>query len=136
MELHYTKGWKYQLEKDFRVKLHNNFEISEAYSCDYYSITPDGWLTAYKGCCWDGPTWFPDFRWMMKPSLIHDCLHWLIAKGVIGEWANDLIDSELAYWIEKQKGNSLLYKIRARYVKRATMKVDQKKGETKKVYIL
>lgn len=130
----YTKGWKYQLDEDITFKLHYDYSVKEPYSCQYYSIDTDNNLTIYRGCCWDGPTWFPDFKWMMRPSLIHDVLHWLIAKGVIHEVYNDLIDMELEHWIKKNKGMPRLYRFRGWYVRVATNRVNQRKGQIKKVY--
>lgn len=141
MKIQYTDGWKYQLDKTVRFKLKNDFKITKEYKNQYYRISKTGYVTIYRGCCWDGPTWFPDVKWMMVPSLIHDVLHWLIARGVIEESDNDLIDAELGHWIvkeaEKVNATSLrlnIYKFRAWYVRKATNLVDQKKGQLKKVY--
>lgn len=141
-KLRYTKGWKYQVVDTIRFELKNDFIIipEDGFSNMYYSITPERSegrpviLTVYKGCCWDGPTWFPDFKWMMRPSLIHDVLHWLIAKEVIPFHQNDLIDKELADWIEEENGWPLLMKGRGLYTKRATNLIDQKIGVEKKIY--
>lgn len=138
-ELHYTAGWKYQVHQSFKIKLRYNFRIKEDFKSRYYSVTKEGELTVHPGCCWDGPTWFPDVKWMMRPSLIHDILHWLIAKGVIHERYNDLIDKELGYWILQDDRASkwhTIFKLRAGYVRWATGFVDQKKGQIKKVYIV
>jgi hypothetical protein len=135
-QLHYTSGWKYQVAKSFSVQLHNGFRIKKDFNCRYYSVTKTGLLTAHAGCCWDGPTWFPDFKWMYIPSLIHDILHWLIAKGIIGMWANDLIDVELDYWIQQNKGWNRLYRFRGGYIRWATNRVDQKLGQEKEVHIV
>lgn len=132
----YTKGWKYQLCDGIEIKLKTPITIKQYFGNRYYQAFPDGTLRILAGCCWDGPTWFPDFKWMMKPSLIHDVLHWLIANGTIPEEDNDLIDKELALWIKQGKGQSWLYSFRAWYVKKATSLVDQSKGEVKKRYPL
>ena len=134
MKLFYTKGWKYQVDEDFEFQLHHNFGIKQTYDNGYYRVDPSGLVKVYRGCCWDGATFFLDTKWMMKPSLIHDILHWLIAAGVIGEWANDLIDMELDHWIRKNKGWSWLYRFRGGYIRLATNQVNQKKGKVKKVH--
>lgn len=132
--LRYTKGWKYQTDQTIGFKLHNKFTIKPGgYKNQYYSISEDGVLVAYRGCCWDGATWFPDFEWMMIPSLIHDILHWLIAKGVIPESENDLIDKELVSWVAPNS-NRLKVLAARRLIKRATNLVDQRVGQEKKVY--
>tara|TARA_R110000772_G_scaffold217958_1_gene328554 strand:- start:548 stop:958 length:411 start_codon:yes stop_codon:yes gene_type:complete len=133
----YTKGWKYQLCDPVEIQLKTDIEITKYFGNGYYQAYSGGKIRILAGCCWDGPTWFPDFKWMMKPSLIHDVLHWLIAQGVIPESDNDKIDAELALWIKEGKGkDSKLFNFRAWYVRKATNMVNQKAGDIKKRYQL
>lgn len=132
----YTKGWKYQLCDDIEIQLKTPITITKYFGNRYYQAYPAGKIRILGGCCWDGPTWFPDFEWMMKPSLIHDVLHWLIANGTIPEEQNDLIDEELGLWIQENKGMPRLFKFRGWYVKTATHLCNQKAGEQKARYPL
>lgn len=127
--LHYTDGWKYQVFSSFSWNLEHKFKIKEELNTRYYSITKDGAILIKTGCCWDGATWFPDHEWIMIASLIHDVLHWLIARGIIPKRQNDLIDKELAHIImlseDKSCADKHLKKFRAWYVEKATNSVDQ-----------
>jgi hypothetical protein len=103
----------------------------------YYGVSvADGttYLVAFVGCAWDGATKYPDFLWMMAPSLKHDILHWLIKRGIIEEHYNDVIDLELYYAILegkepiplRQGGNSkFVRKLRAHLILRATNTADE-----------
>jgi hypothetical protein len=69
----------------------------------------------------------PDHDFMMAPSLVHDILHWLIARGVISPELNDTIDRELEWAINyfkvsppKWQGGNLLKRWRAKWIRRAT----------------
>lgn len=138
--IRFKKGYKYQLESDWKWKLQEDIEINYAFQGPYYALTEDGWIHAFKGCAWDGATWFPDFDWIMEGSLGHDILHWLIAHGAIPESQNDLIDKELENIIRARHGNNWfqrrLDKFRGWYVRRATGFVDQKAGLFKPVITL
>lgn len=139
--IRYKSGYKYQLESNWKWKLQNDITVFTDYENDYYGITTDGWLHAFKGCAWDGATGFPDFDWIMEASLGHDILHWLIAKGVIPESDNGLIDRELEAIIETRGRprflprwmSRRLMQFRGWYVRKATHLVDQKAGDEKKV---
>jgi len=136
--IRFKSGFKYQLENNWRWHLKEEFTIKRDFKNDYYGITRDGWLYAYKGCAWDGATLFPDFDWIMEGSLGHDILHWLIEKGIIPELENDLIDKELEHIIKVRGkvprfGGKWLLNMRAWYVRKATNLVDQKYGVGKKI---
>lgn len=142
-EIVLSDGWKYRLEETFYYKLHHDFKPSgEFHHPDgYYSLVKAGtswWIIAYKGCCWDGPSGpMPDHDFMFAPSLVHDILHWLIAKGIISVTMNDLIDFELERAINyfkvdppKWQGGGLfgLKKWRAKWIRRATNTCDETLG--------
>lgn len=133
--LQWTSGWKYQVVEEITWELRCNFKPLMEHHTNYYELWHhDGrwFITIYAGCCWDGPTWFPDFVWMMLASLIHDVLHWLIAAGAISTNSNDLIDAELAGIVRMQKER--LSGLRAWYIEKATNRVDQKAGEQKEIF--
>ena len=131
-DLEYRKTKWQVVGHHFIYKLRFDYRLKE----DYYH--PDGWygvfrgmdrcwyVIAYIGCAWDGATKYPDFLWMMVPSLVHDILHWLIKRGIIGERFNDLIDMELEYAVVhgkqpiplRQGGNSKFTRtVRARIIR-------------------
>jgi hypothetical protein len=133
---------KWQVTVTFVHKLRYSYGLTEDYS------HPDGWysvikgddgewyLIAHIGCAWDGATLYPDYAWMIIPSLIHDILHWLIKRGVIHEIYNDVIDMELQLAIIhgkepipwRQGGNSkLVRRIRAKIILLGTHTADEKK---------
>jgi hypothetical protein len=135
--LRWTAGWKYRVVDSVCWKLLGDFNPSGPYRTEYWQLFEwkgDWYVMAKGGCCWDGPTWFPDVEWMMFPSLIHDILHWVIAAGVIPEDSNDKIDAELAGIVRLQGGR--MSGLRAWYIEKATNTVDQQKGETKEIFAL
>jgi len=76
----YKKGYKYQLEDDFKASL--NFECPDVES-DYIRIK-DNVLYIKKGYAWDGcsgPT--IDSIKSMRASLVHDALYQLIRYSLI-----------------------------------------------------
>jgi hypothetical protein len=125
-------------------KLHENITIRHAYENEFFSVDPETRVvTAKRWCAWDGATSFPDFKWILEGSLWHDILHWLIAKGVIPEEENDLIDKELAHIIKELGGPSargkikeILLSFRARYVQLGTNTADEKVGSVIPIYKL
>ena len=145
-ELAYTCGWKYRVEQTFYYRFKYDFYPSGEYNHPhgYYSLLKiDGHWTgvAFRGCCYDGPSGpMPDVAFMMGPSLIHDLLHWLIAKGIISTEYNDLIDKELERAIMYYKvsppvwqGGKLLKKPYSKLIRQATNLVDEFAGHEKPV---
>jgi len=133
--LNWTAGWKYQVATRITWRLRCDFKPLKIHTTPYYSLyNRDGqwYITVFVGCCWDGPTWFPDFKWTMLASLIHDVLHWLLAAGAISTSSNDLIDAELAGIIRMDTAPFAGF--RAWYMERATNTVDQKAGQVKKIF--
>lgn len=139
--LHLTDGWNYQTTKKLTHRLYNqDIEIVRGYIGKYYSLRRvNGWweIHVHAGCCWDGASMYFDYEWIMYPSLIHDILHWLIAKGCIKESSNDLIDKELGDCIRYSEqpikwfhGGEASRPFRARLVELGTNLVDE---ETKKL---
>lgn len=137
--IHFKDGYKYQLTSPWRWELVNKFTIKSDYRNRYYWISRErNEIGAYTGCAWDGATCFPNFDWIMEGSLGHDILHWLIAKGIIPERENNLIDKELEAIINERAplprfGGRALLKFRAGYTRLGTHLVDQKFGQEKPV---
>lgn len=134
------KPAKWQVTEILVFKLVYHYGITEDWDHPrgWYSIVErdDGcYLIVYGGCAWDGATLYPDYAWMIVPSLVHDVLLYLVARGVIDERYNDVIDSEL-YWAIidgkepiplLQGGNSkFVRKLRAKIVLRGVNTADTK----------
>lgn len=140
IKLIYRKAKWQVVSNHFYYRLAYDYGIKEDYHHPegwYSVIRQDGawYVVAYVGCAWDGATKYPDYLWMMAPSLVHDILHWLIKRGVIAEHYNDVIDLELHHAIVHGKepipllqgGNSeIVRKIRAWIILRGTNTADEK----------
>lgn len=135
-KLYYVAGVKYVVHHLWQWKLVENFTPIGTFDNHWYALEKWGdswWLVAKPGCAWDGATWFPDFDWIMQASLGHDILHWLIAKGVIPEYQNDMIDTEMTHIIDQRAkrpglmGDQMIA-LRKFYIERAVNKVDQLAG--------
>lgn len=139
-ELDYRKAKWQVVDNHFIYRLQFDYGLTESYyhPDGWYAIVKDSeghwYIIAYIGCAWDGATKYPDFLWMMVPSLVHDILHWLIKRGIIAEIYNDVIDMELELAVINGKepipwhqgGNSkTVRKIRARIIRRATNTADE-----------
>jgi len=75
----YSEGYKYQLEKDYKVKLDI---LNESVDTDYIDLTTDGILTIYKGYSWDGPSGpTMDTKDFMRGALVHDALYQCMRMG-------------------------------------------------------
>ena len=142
--LEYKSGYKYQLESTVRWKLVNKFTIKKEFKSRYYSLRKiDGawWLIIHAQAAWDGATMYPDCKWLMPASLIHDYLHHVIAKGIIPESQNDLIDAELAEVIKvthykKSWFDKIMDRFRPWYVEKATNLVNEKVNPGKPVHTI
>lgn len=140
----FYKDIKYMLAEPATWKLRGNITIRHDYENEFFSVNAKTRvITAKRWCAWDGATKFPDFPWILEGSLWHDILHWLIARGVIPEEENNLIDEELAYIIRKLGGpksrgaiKELLLKFRSGYVELATHLANEKVGATIPIYKL
>lgn len=135
----YEDGLKYRLVAPVFYMLQEKYEFTGEFKHpqSYYQLLKDDtgrwWIIAHVGCCWDGPTKYWDYEWMMHPSLIHDILHWLIGWGVLSEEHNDTIDRELELLILNSKakipwwqGGNMSKPLRARMVRRATGLANEK----------
>ena len=142
-KLSYQQGMKYRVTDDHgpivhRLRYDYGLQESWVHPEGYYGVVEDDtgqwFLVFFPGCCWNGATLYFDWRFMQYPSLVHDGLHWLIARGIIDEKYNDIIDMELGYLvrISNQKikwwqGGELTRVIRAKMVEHATHLVNEKR---------
>jgi hypothetical protein len=140
--IRFNQGIKYQLTERTEWSLIEPIKINYSYATRWYGIDKDTRLVwAEMGCGWDGATMFPDFNWILEPSLRHDVLLWLIAAGAIPESENHLIDRELRHYIRLIGGpesrgriKDLTLKVRSRYVNRATNLANTKFGQVTPIY--
>jgi len=69
----YSEGYKYQLVKDYTVKVDI---IGETVDSDYIDLKADGTLTVYHGYAWDGPSGPTiDTQDFMRGAMVHDALY-------------------------------------------------------------
>ena len=78
MQITYSQGYKYQLEKDFITEV----EIfGESITSLYIELRPDGYLLIRKGYAWDGPSGPTiDTKSFMRGALVHDALYQLMRE--------------------------------------------------------
>jgi hypothetical protein len=94
-EIAYKSGYKYQLQKTYRVLTPlTGYTIST----QYIQLSKDGWLTIYQGYCWDGPSGpTVDSKSFMRGSLIHDALYQLLREGHLPQHERFIADKILQY---------------------------------------
>lgn len=97
-EIHYRRGYKYQLAGDYHIDLPI---LGCAGGTSFTHIDGTGHLLIKEGYAWDGPSdpfliWAPISS--MRASLVHDALYQLIRvrvldprfKGIADEWLEKL----------------------------------------------
>lgn len=89
----YRSGFKYQLAENYSIQTKLT---GYSASTQYLRLTPDGWLTIYKGYCWDGPSGPTiDTKTFMRGALVHDALYQLLRMEYLGPevrvWADRLL---------------------------------------------
>ncbi len=79
--IRYCAGYKYQLTRDYEVKIPVHGHVVTA---KYFSLDTDGTMKIKAGYAWDGPsgpTW--DTKSFMRGSLVHDALYQMIRLGLL-----------------------------------------------------
>tara|TARA_R110000782_G_scaffold41850_1_gene95577 strand:+ start:585 stop:989 length:405 start_codon:yes stop_codon:yes gene_type:complete len=79
IEYRELRKWKYQLTHRYNV--HTSIIVPENISSDYIYLRKSGIMTISKHYAWDGATWFPDFKTIIRPSLVHDAFCQLMEEG-------------------------------------------------------
>ena len=79
----YKSGYKYQLAEGFyiRTAIRPPADIVEPFIC----LSRNGGLYLSAGYAWDGATGCPDFKSVMRGSLVHDALYQLLRLKLIPE---------------------------------------------------
>ena len=109
----YKKGYKYQLVEDYSLKV-NIFPIKNI-TTQYIILDVWGFLTIFKGYCWDGASGAYDSKTIMRGSLIHDSLYQLMRMELLTNSYKEKAD-KLFKHICKEDGMS---KFRTWYVYKA-----------------
>lgn len=127
--------WEWRLVGDFKCIPYRGRYYSLLYKSDAKDA---GWyIQGHTGCGWDFATKFPDFDWIKEASLGHDILHWLIAKGVIPESQNDMIDEELVHIMAaRYKHFPGMLWVRKKYIRFAINTMDQRQGEKRVTFVV
>jgi hypothetical protein len=120
-------------------KFYNDFGLAQDWAAPsgFYGVAidtqGDAWLWTKPLFQHNGANLYPDWDFILEPSRVHDCLHWLIMHGVILVTYNDLIDKELGDCVRYGKtpiawwqGGELTRKARALAVEVMTRLVDEK----------
>lgn len=81
MKYRELKNWKYQLTEDYIIE--TNITFPGCKETDLIYLEDNGKLIIRKGYAWDGATYYPDFKDIMRGSLVHDCLIQLVSEGYI-----------------------------------------------------
>jgi hypothetical protein len=93
MAMKYRSGYKYQLAEGERVQ--TAIRPPQDIVCEFLALSRDGVLYISPGYAWDGATCFPDFKSIMRGSLIHDALYQLLRSGDLPPHWKDSADEEL-----------------------------------------
>jgi len=93
----YREGYKYQLAKDYSLKV--PVDTPTEINHDFIRLAVDGTLTVREGYAWDGPSGPTiDTPSSMRASLVHDALYQLMREELIGMHNRPIAD-ELLYQI-------------------------------------
>lgn len=87
------RNWKYQLTKDYVVE--TGIFIPNLIYTNYFNMEIEGKLTIKSGYAWDGATFYPDFKDIMRGSLVHDCLLQMVTEHFITPECRKLADNLL-----------------------------------------
>lgn len=111
--IHYSGGFKYQLTRDYSVRLPITGLEFEA---EYFALYLDGTLVIKKGYAWDGPSG-PTFdtKSFMRGSLVHDALYQAMRRELLPRSYRKAADTILQQ-ICREDGMS---KVRAWFVYKA-----------------
>ena len=78
MQITYSQGYKYQLEKDFITEVDL---FGESITSPFLELRPDGYLLIRKGYAWDGPSGPAiDTKSFMRGALVHDALYQMMRE--------------------------------------------------------
>jgi hypothetical protein len=88
-QIYYREGYKYQLAEDYYVRVPiKGYSVA----ADFLYLDPSGMLVIKRGYAWDGATGAPDFKVVMRGSLVHDALYQLMRLGKIPKTYKTIAD--------------------------------------------
>lgn len=79
MAIQYKDGYKYVLDKDYTVQI--PIHPKKNVITQFVSLSTTGRLVIRKGYAWDGASGCPDYKSIMRGSLVHDVLYQLMRNG-------------------------------------------------------
>ena len=97
----------------FRLKAKYEYDLPSCFGklkakfpegSDAYVMLVDRRLTMRKEYAWNGANYFPDFRWALRATLVHDALCQLIKEGAIAGRFRECADRELYCIVAEDKG--------------------------------
>jgi hypothetical protein len=99
--------WKYRTLEDYKcyvgIMFGNNIDHP------YVKIS-NGYMVIKEGYAWDGATWFPDIKSIMRGSLAHDALYQMMRERIIGNDKRKYADSLLRMFCYEDGMYSILCK--------------------------
>jgi hypothetical protein len=99
--------WKYRTLEDYKcyvgIMFGNNIDHP------YVKIS-NGYMVIKEGYAWDGATWFPDIKSIMRGSLAHDALYQMMRERIIGNDKRKCADSLLRMFCYEDGMYSILCK--------------------------
>ena len=71
------KGYDYRAYEDETIQTGFTIDLLRhtapgIYDHPFFTINASGIITVKKGYAWDGASWCPDFRWIIRGSKFHD----------------------------------------------------------------
>jgi len=94
MSISYTSGYKYQLTKDYTVKV--RIAPPETIDTRFIRFHRNGILVIRNGYAWDGPSGPTiDTKTFMRGSLVHDALYQLLRMKLLSQDNRQVVDNEL-----------------------------------------
>lgn len=108
-QITYQDGYKYQLAKDYYVQT-TIFPPKDIIH-QFFELYNNGWLLVKSGYAWDGATCFPDFKFIIRPSLGHDAKYQMLRLGLLSPEWREAADNDLRIECITDGASSLLAKL-------------------------
>jgi hypothetical protein len=106
-KVHYKKGYKYQIVKDYIVNI--DIKPEKDIISPYIKLSKEGELTIKNGYAWDGPSGPTiDSKNFMRGSLVHDALYQLMRESFLDKDTYRKKADLIMYEMCKQDGMAYL----------------------------
>ena len=85
--------YKYQLVQSYitELEIRPTVRIEEK----YFALSTSGELVIKDGYAWDGASWCPDVRCIMRGALVHDVLYQMLRMSLLPQTSRDTSDRVL-----------------------------------------